>query len=520
MLFLITCYKYLFIPLDENNIAVEIVFENQLVKEILEKYRLIWAIGHASSLMGWDSETYMPMEGVKDRAVARAELSLLHQQLILKPEFVELVERAGRQEGLNDFEKGVVRVLQREIKIMKALPPWLVAELSKTTQEAMVVWREAKSKNDFNMFKPYLEKIFDLSRKAADYIGWEKHPYDALLDMYEEGLRTSDVLNLFGSLKPSLKQLIVKVISAGKYPREHELEKIPYETSKMEIVNKKILEFFNFPLGKRARLDVSAHPFTIDTGIHDVRITTRYEGVDFKRTLFSVIHEYGHALYQLQIDPALSYTPIGSGVSLGVHEGQSRFWENIVGRSTAFTEFIYPVLRENLDFVRKYTPEEIYFYFNTVRPSLIRVDADEVTYNMHILLRAELEMLVLNNEVKVDELPELWNSKIDELLGIKPKTYAEGVLQDIHWSMGSIGYFPTYTLGNLLSAQMRYAMNRDINLDETVRSGEFNRIQEWQREKLHKWGATYPPKQLLEKMLGESYNSEYLVKYLSEKYLS
>jgi len=513
-------YKYLFIPLDENNIAVEIVFENQLVKEILEKYRLIWAIGHASSLMGWDSETYMPMEGVKDRAVARAELSLLHQQLILKPEFVELVERAGQQEGLNDFEKGVVRVLQREIKIMKALPPWLVAELSKTTQEAMVVWREAKSKNDFNMFKPYLEKIFDLSRKAADYIGWEKHPYDALLDMYEEGLRTSDVLNLFGSLKPSLKQLIVKVTSAGKYPREHELEKIPYEPSKMEIVNKKVLEFFNFPLGKRARLDVSAHPFTIDMGIHDVRITTRYEGVDFKRTLFSVIHEYGHALYQLQIDPSISYTPIGSGVSLGVHEGQSRFWENIVGRSMAFTEFIYPVLRENLDFVRKYTPEEIYFYFNTVRPSLIRVDADEVTYNMHILLRAELEMLVLNNEVKVDELPELWNSKIDELLGIKPKTYAEGVLQDIHWSMGSIGYFPTYTLGNLLSARMRYAMNRDINLEEAVRSGEFNRIQEWQREKLHKWGATYPPKQLLEKMLGESYNSEYLVKYLSEKYLS
>ncbi|MEM0506583.1 MAG: carboxypeptidase M32 [Thermosphaera sp.] len=496
------------------------MFQNPVIKEILEKYRLIWALGHASSLLGWDSETYMPLDGVKDRAVARAELSLLHQQLILKPEFVELVDKASRLEDLNDYERGVVRVLQREIKIMKALPPWLVAEISKTTQEAMVVWREAKSKNDFEIFKPYLSKIFDLSRKAADFIGWEKHPYDALLDMYEEGLRSDDVAGIFSKLKPSLKQILEKIMSDKKFPMHHELEKIPYDSAKMELVNKKILELFAFPLGKRARLDVSAHPFTIDMGIHDVRITTRYEGVDFKRTLFSVIHEFGHALYQLQIDPSLSYTPIGTGVSLGVHEGQSRFWENIIGRSKAFTELIYPIIRDNLEFVANYTVEDVYYYFNTVRPSFIRVDADEVTYNMHILLRTELEMLLLANEIKVDELPELWNNKMDELLGIRPNTYSEGVLQDIHWSMGSIGYFPTYTLGNLLSAQMKYALSKELNLDETIREGRFTLIEDWQKRTVHKYGATYPPKELLQKTLGEPYNSDYLIKYLSEKYLS
>ncbi len=495
------------------------VFENPVVKEVLEKYRVIWALNHAMALMSWDSETYMPVEGVRDRAVARAELSLLHQQLLLRPEFVELVEKADKIEGLNDYERGVVRVLKRQIRIAKALPPWLVAERAKVTQEAMVVWREAKAKNDFDAFKPYLEKIFDLSRKAADYLGWEKHPYDALLDLYEEGLRTEDVNRVLGYLKKELKWIIERVVSQGRYPREHPLEKQAYDASKMELVNKKILEMLGYPLGRRGRLDVSAHPFTIDMGIFDVRITTRYEGVDFKRTMYSVMHEFGHALYQLQIDPALSYTPIGDGASLGIHEGQSRFWENVVGRSREFAELVYPLLREHLDFVRNYAPEDLYYYFNTVRPSPIRVDADEVTYNMHIVLRAELEKLVLAGEVKVSDLPELWNNYMEDLLGIRPRTYSEGVLQDIHWSMGSIGYFPTYTLGNIVAASMKHAMEREVKLRERVASGDFKALQEWQRERIHKYGATYPPKELLKRALGVEYEPEHLVEYLVEKYL-
>ncbi|MCY0867713.1 MAG: carboxypeptidase M32 [Desulfurococcus sp.] len=495
------------------------VFQNPIVKEILEKYRVLWALDHASSLMGWDSETYMPEEGYKDRAVARAELEVLSQQLLLRPEFVELVEKAGRSEDLNEYERGVVRTLERSIRIAKALPPWLIAEMAKTTQEAMVVWREAKAKNDFEKFKPYLEKIFDLSRKTADYLGWEKHPYDALLDLYEEGLRTSDVDSILSKLAGELKNLIDKVLSESKYPRSHPLENVEYDKGRMEALNKKILELLGYPLGKRARLDVSAHPFTIDMGVYDVRITTRYEGVDFKRTMYSVLHEFGHALYQLQIDPALAYTPIGRGVSLGIHESQSRFCENIIGRSREFTELVYPVLREHLEFLRDYSVDDVYYYFNTVRPSLIRVDADEVTYNMHIVLRARLEKLVIGGEVKVAELPELWDQGMEELLGVKPRSFSEGILQDIHWSMGSVGYFPTYTLGNLVSAQIKYAISRDIDLHDTILNGRFNEVREWLREKIHKWGATYPPKELLRRMLGDEYNPEYFLKYIREKYL-
>lgn len=496
------------------------VFQHPLIKEVLEKYRVLWSLSHALALMSWDAETYMPREGFRDRAVARAELEVLRQQLLLKPEFVELVDKAeSKLEELNDYERGIVRVLKRAIRIAKALPPWLVAERAKVTQEAMVVWREAKSKNDFELFKPYLERIFDLARKTADFLGWERHPYDALVDLYEEGLRTEDVDRILGYLRRELKWIINKVVSEGRYPQRHPLEEVQYDPGKMELVNRKVLETLGYPLGIRGRLDISAHPFTIDMGIHDVRITTRYEGVDFKRTLFAVIHEFGHALYQLQIDPALAYTPIGDGVSLGIHEGQSRFWENIVGRSKEFSELVYPVLKEHLNFVAKYTPEDIYYYFNTVRPSLIRVDADEVTYNMHIVLRAEIEKLAISGEIKASEIPEYWDRMMEELLGIKPKTYSEGVLQDIHWSMGSIGYFPTYTLGNIVAAMMRKAMMQELKLYERIASGDFASIREWQREKIHKYGATYSPKELLKRSLDREYSPEDLVDYLVEKYL-
>ena len=496
-----------------------LAFQNPVIKEILEKYRVLWSISHALALMSWDSETYMPREGFRDRAVARAELELLRQQLLLKPEFRGLVEKAEGIGDLNDYERGVVRVLKRAIRIASALPPWLVAERAKVTQEAMVAWREAKARSDFELFKPYLERIFDLSRKTADYLGWDKHPYDALLDLYEEGLRTEDVDRILGYLKKGLKQVVSEVLSRGRYPQAHPLENTPYDSSRMEVVNRRVLEILGYPIGTRGRLDVSAHPFTIDMGFNDVRITTRYEGVDFKRTLFSVIHEFGHALYQLQIDPALAYTPIGDGVSLGVHEGQSRFWENIVGRSREFVEYIYPILREQLDFTAKCTVEDVYYYFNTVKPSLIRVDADEVTYNMHIILRTELEKLALTGEVKVSDLPELWSNTMEELLGVKPRTHSEGVLQDIHWSMGSIGYFPTYTLGNIVSAMMRKAMLSELRLYDRILSGDFEAIRNWQREKIHKYGAVYPPREMLRRSLGREYSPEDLLEYLVEKYL-
>ncbi|ABP49719.1 carboxypeptidase M32 [Pyrobaculum arsenaticum] len=489
------------------------MIRSDTVKQILEHYRVIWALGHAQSVMGWDSETYMPEEGIKGRAAARAEIAQLIQRFMLDEKFVKLVEKAEEEKDLTDVERGIVRVLKRDLKFYQRVPPEIVKEFAKVTSEAFVVWRNAKEKAKFDIFAPHLEKIVELSRVIADKLGYEEHPYDALLDLYEEGLTSRDVEAVFSVLEPGIRKLLNKLESAG-WPKKHPLEEVPYEKSKMEAAIVEVLELVGYPK-TRFRIDVSPHPFTIGiTTPFDVRITVRYRGVDFKESLFSALHEYGHALYELNIDESLAMTPVGSGVSLGIHESQSRFFENVVGRSREFVAKMSPILRKHLD-LSKYTDEDLFYYFNTVRPSLIRTEADEVTYNLHILLRYRLERLMITGEVKVKELPELWNNEMDRLLGVRPKNDAEGVLQDIHWSHGSIGYFPTYTLGNVVAAMIYYKHGR---VRELIAEGNIAAVKEYLREKVHKWGSVYPPKELLVRSFGETYNAEYLVKYLEEKY--
>ncbi|MEB3760150.1 MAG: carboxypeptidase M32 [Desulfurococcales archaeon] len=500
---------------------VDQVFVDDTIKKLIEKYRVIWAIGHAQALMGWDSETYMPREGAKERSVARAELSVLSQQLVLRPELVELLEEAKKKvDSLNPYEKGVVRVLDRAVTQLKKLPPEHVYEYTKVTGEAVHVWVEAKQKSDFSKFKPYLEKIVDLARKTAEYLGYEKHPYNALLDIYEEGLTIDDMDRVFDAIIPHSKKVLEKVLSDGYYPSQHPLEKVSYDREKMEKVNKEILDLLGFPWD-RARLDVSPHPFTVNMGVKDVRITTRYEGINFKHTIYSVIHEFGHALYELQVDEKLAMTPIAGGVSLGVHESQSRFWENIVGRSMPFVTLMKPILDKYLDFTREYSAEEIYRYVNTVRPSLIRVEADEVTYNFHIYLRYEIEKKLITGELNVDEVPVEWNNMMEKLLGIRPRNDAEGVLQDIHWSHGTIGYFPTYTLGNVIAAQIKQTIESKEKLEELLSQGTegITRLKDELRKLVHMWGSTYPPKELIKIATGEEVNPEYFNQYLSSKYL-
>ncbi|MFA4646633.1 carboxypeptidase M32 [Pyrococcus kukulkanii] len=497
---------------------MEEVFQNEIIKEILAKYRRIWAISHAQSVLSWDLEVNMPKEGIMERSVAQGELSVLSQELLLRPDFVELVEKAKDQE-LNEYEKGVVRVLDRSIRITKSFPPEFLREVSEVTAQATKAWEEAKAKDDFSKFEPWLDKIIDLAKRAADYLGYEEEPYDALLDLYEEGLRTKDVIRMFDKLEKDLKPLLDKILEEGKVPREHPLEKEKYEKEWMEKVNLWILEKFGFPLGTRARIDISAHPFTTEFGIKDVRITTRYEGFDFRRTVLSTIHEFGHALYELQQDERFMFTPIAGGVSLGIHESQSRFWENVIGRSKEFVELLYPVLKENLPFIEEYTPEDVYLYFNMVRPDFIRTEADVVTYNFHIILRFKLERMMLNEGVKAKDLPELWNEEMERLLGIRPKTYREGILQDIHWAHGSIGYFPTYSIGTILAAQLYYHMKKDLDVEAKVAEGDFEPIKAWLREKIHRWGSIYPPKELLKRAIGEEMDAEYFIRWVRERYL-
>ncbi|MEB3860204.1 MAG: carboxypeptidase M32 [Desulfurococcales archaeon] len=495
------------------------VFHDETVKEILDRYKTIWSIGHALGLLSWDNETYMPKGGVEERSTARAELSVLARRLLLDERFVELVERALGKEGLNDYERGVARVLHRQIRIQKSVPEKLVFELVKTAGEATHVWREARKRGDFQLFKPYLAKIVELRRSYAEHLGYEDHPYDALLDLYEEDLRVKDVDSIFERIVPETRRILEKVVAGELFPSRHELEEVVYEREAMEKVNREVVTILGYPWD-RGRLDVSPHPFTITIGLKDVRITTRYEGRDFRRTLFATIHEFGHALYNLQVDERLKMTPLASGASLGIHESQSRFWENIVGRSPSFIDVVKPVLDKHLGFTKKYEKEELYRYFNIVRPDYIRVEADELTYNLHIYLRYELEKLMIAGELSVDDLPEQWDNLMEELLGIRPRNPSEGVLQDIHWSSGSIGYFPTYTIGNLVAAQIRHHVESKLGpLSDLIVERRFEDLRGFLRETIHKWGSTFKPKDLLLRQLGEPLNPEYLVNYLNEKYL-
>ena len=490
---------------------------NSLVHDVLEKYKPIWALDHASALLNWDLETYMPVDASKPRGYAYAQLALMKQEHIV--EAAGLVSKAEQLSGLTDQEKGILRVFKRDVDYYTKLPPKLLEDLERTGKEATVVWRDARKKSDFSIFKPWLEKIIDLKRQEAEKLGYEAHPYNALLNKYEEQLRVAEVDKAFSALVPNLKGILEKVLAEGRFPAKHLLEPIRYNEEDMRLVNSEILGILGMP-DKTFRMDVSTHPFTTGIAMEDVRVTTRYEGKDFKESLFSAIHECGHALYELQIDPQFEFTPLCRVTSLAVHESQSRFWENVVGRSRAFVKLLYPILKKNLPFMAGYSEDDVYRYFNMVRPSLIRVDADELTYNFHIILRYELEKQMIGGDVSVAELPSIWNDKMEEYVGVRPKNDAEGVLQDIHWSGGDIGYFSTYSLGNMISGMLFQQIQKDMDLGAVVAKGALGEVKAWLREHVHKWGSTYSPKELQRRLFGEAYNPLPLVNYLEQKYLT
>ncbi len=495
-------------------------FRHPLVRHILELARPVWALDYALGLMSWDRETYMPPEGVEARSLAASELSVLRRRLVLNDRLVELVERAqSRLDEMNDYERGVIRVLAREIRVAKALPDDFVARFARTVNVASRVWAEAKRLNDFDKFKPYLEEVVKLVREKAERLGYDDHPYDALLDLYEEGWRTKDAERMFARLLPGLRRILDKVLSDEFYPRSHPYEGRDYDVGRLRRLARRLLEALGWDW-RRGRLDESPHPFTMGLDVRDVRITVRYEGRDFRRPLYALLHEYGHALYDMQIDPALARTPVGAGASMGVHESQSRLWENVVGRSPWFVKAVKPLVDEHVGFTRDADWLELYRYFNMVRPEPIRVESDELTYNLHIYLRFELEKGMVAGEVKVSDLPELWDRMMEELLGIRPRSYSEGVLQDIHWSLGSVGYFPTYTLGNVIAGQLWSVLTREVSdMYERVARLELGWLREWLGARLHRWGRTYPPRELVVRATGAPPEPEHLLRYLEWKFL-
>ena len=494
--------------------------ENPVLNQILNSYKPIWSLKHAISLMGWDFETYMPREGTEDRGVADSQLHMLQKDLLLNKDFISLVESAKKQDNLGDFEKGIVRVLDREINKQVKIPKELTEAESLVRIRGNMAWREARVKSDFKMYEPHLRDMIEIKKEIAAKRGYENHPYNALLDTFEEQLTVDDLDKVFGILTPRIQKILRKLVDSNSpFCKENKLAKLKYDIKKVDELNHDILTLLQYDM-KRFRMDISTHPFTETMGLNDIRITTRYEGTDFKKSIFSTIHEAGHALYNLQCDQSLSFTPIEGGSSLALHESQSRFWENNVCRSLPFVQLISPLIRKQVNFTNQTTDDELYLYFNNVKADYIRVDADEVTYNLHIAIRYEMEKKIFGDELRVSEIPEFWNDRMEHLLGVRPTNDSEGVLQDTHWSSGLFGYFPTYTLGNLISAIIVSKMRKDLDhYEEDIKSGNFNHIREWLRLKIHQYGSAYAPKVLLDNSLKEGYNPDYFVAYLETKYL-
>ncbi|MFL6562056.1 MAG: carboxypeptidase M32, partial [Bacillus sp. (in: firmicutes)] len=400
----------------------------------------------------------------------------------------------------------------------KSIPVDLYQEYSVLTAQANDAWEEARENNDFARFLPYLEKIVDYKRKFADIYGYEDHPYDALLDEFEPGLTVKSLDPLFAKLRDSSVKLLKRIRYNGKRTKAEIFDQA-FPVEKQKEFNRYILPIIGFDL-EAGRLDVTVHPFAQPVNTGDVRLTTRYLEGNVRSALFGTIHEAGHGIYEQHVNPAFEETVLQNGASFGTHESQSRFLENMVGRSKEFWNYLYPKLQEYFPKqLEKFTAEEFYRAVNTVKPSFIRVEADELTYNLHIMLRYEIEKALIGGEIEAKDLPSVWNQKMQDYLGVTPSTDTEGVLQDVHWSFGGIGYFPSYSLGNLYAAQILVTIQKEIpDFYSHIENGRFDRIQEWLKEKIHQYGKLYTPNELIVKVTGEELNAEYLVKYLEKKY--
>ncbi len=477
-------------------------------------------LGSAAALLSWDQQTYMPAGGGEARGQQLATIGKIAHQKATSEEMGKLLDELKQEFAGADpssDEAAMIRVAARDYDKAVRVPSEFVARQAIITTKAFEAWAEARSKSDFSIFLPHLEKVVELVKEYIGFFPPADHPYDTLLDDYEPGMKTADVKTIFDGLRPKQVELI-KAIASHKQVDDKFLHK-KYNEEKLWNFAAEVTKQFGYDW-TRGRMDKAPHPFETSFSVNDVRITNRFEPDNPLATLFSAMHESGHAMYEQGINPAYERTSIGRATSLAVHESQSRMWENVVGRSLPFWEFFYPKLKKvfssQLDGVGM---KNFYKAINKVEPSLIRVNADEATYNLHIMLRLELEIAIVEGKIAIKDLPEIWNAKMKEYLGITPPNDAQGVLQDIHWSYGSIGYFSTYALGNLISAQWWEKINKDIKgLDDQIRKGKFDALLGWLRENIHKHGRKYDPQDLVQRVTGSKITPEPYVRYLTTKY--
>ncbi len=498
------------------------------LKALTERLLEIQHLSSAASVLSWDQETYMPAGGGAARADQLATLQTIAHDRFVSPEIEALLtqwidpatgeptDRDG--DAWNEPARALLREVWRDFSRAKKLPSDFVKRLGRESSIAQQVWTEARAKNDYPRFLPHLRTMVALKREEAGYLGYTHSPYDALLDTYEPGATVSQLQPLFAALRKRLVPLLERVLASPVAVDETVLFR-SYDIGKQLDFSRVVLTAMGYDF-ERGRLDLAAHPFTTSFHPSDVRVTTRVYEKEFPVCLFSCIHEGGHGLYDQGLDPVHYGTPLGEALSLGIHESQSRLWENCVGRSRPFWRCFFPMLQQTFpEALAGVAQADFYAALNRVQRSLIRVEADELTYNLHIMLRFEIELDVIEGRSAVEDLPAIWKDKMKSYLGVVPERDADGVLQDLHWSVGAFGYFPTYTLGNLYASQFYDQAHRDIsNLEGEIEAGRLIVLTQWLNQKIHRWGRTFTADQLARRVTGRELSPEPFLTYLENKY--
>jgi len=474
------------------------------------------ALGAAIAVLDWDHQCYMPKGAAAARAQHVSILSRMAHEAFTADETGTLIDKAAAEVAPGTVEEALVKRVKRDFDLSTKLPTSLVERKSRLSSEGHEKWVEARANNDFANFAPVLKELFAISREEAECYGYKEHIYDALLNVYEEGATAADVRSMFGTLKAPLVQLVKDIAERGTPVNDKALYG-NWEEGLQKKFTEGLVQKIGFDFN-RGRQDTAPHPFCTNFSVNDVRLTTRYKDY-VGSAIFGSLHEAGHGMYEQGSPQEWDLTPLAGGVSLGIHESQSRTWENIVGRSKAFWSYFLPELHSTFPALAGYGLDEFYRMINKVEPSFIRVEADEVTYNLHILIRFELECDLLTGALDVKDLPAAWNSKYEEYLGIRPSTDSEGCLQDVHWSGALIGYFPTYSMGNLLSYQFWNKLEADLgDTNALMAKGEFAPILGWLQEKIYSKGKRYAPKDLVQQVTGKPMGAEDYVTRLTAKY--
>lgn len=490
--------------------------------ELVEKARGIALLNSCAAVLEWDHQTYMPKGAAPFRAQQISLLAGMVHEQYTDPRIGELISAVENTDLVKDpesIEAANIREFRHGYDKETKLPKKLVEEFNEVTSLAQGEWAAARRESNFKKFLPWLEKIVDLTRRKAEAYGYTGEPYNALLDNYEPGARVEEIAAVFEKLRVELVSLLGKIAVSNQKPDVSIIERA-YDVERQKIFGNMVAAAMGYDY-VHGRLDVSTHPMTIGIAPGDTRITTRYNPKRLNDALFGTIHEAGHALYDMGLEREKYFgTAAGEPASLGIHESQSRMWENQVGRSREFWSYFFPQLKRIFyDTLEGVTLEQFYKAVNYVAPSYIRVEADEVTYNLHIMLRFELERALVKGDLKPADLPGEWNSRFEKYFGMKVDTDANGCLQDIHWSAGLIGYFPTYSLGNLYSAQIFDTVKKEIpDLTRRLESGDLLTLREWLREKIHRPGLRYRAGKLCEKVTGRPLSHEPLVKYMKIKF--